>query len=258
MDEQLCDALYQHVRQAILDGVPGGRIGVAFSGGVDSALVARMCSDLGYDTVLMTVGFAGSHDIDFAGRVAHLYGCTHKILEIDGDSFEGVAAMIRRQMQGCSLSWIENAIAFHYIVMLAKSHDIGVVVTANGIDELFCGYDAYRGAFGGGDGAIKDMIDRKVRNEQEMLDAICRIVGIGDIMVQPLLSDAFVRFASTIPIHEKIRGPDDMIRKHAIRALAARCGVPKVSYEKRKKAMQYGSDIHRMLMKISKARARPC
>ena len=45
-----------------------------------------------------------------------------------------------------NLSWNENSIAFYYVSKLAKSLGISTVVTANGIDELFCGYNSYREA----------------------------------------------------------------------------------------------------------------
>ncbi len=42
---------------------------------------------------------------------------------------------------------------------------------------------------------------------------------------------------------------EDLIRKHAIRKLAQDVGVPEISYTKRKKALQYGTQIHKKLLK---------
>jgi asparagine synthase (glutamine-hydrolysing) len=69
-------------------------------------------------------------------------------------------------------------------------------------------------------------------------------------ILQPLLSLEFVEFAKSVPINEKILDSEDLMRKHAIRKLAADIGVPKVSYSKRKKALQYGTQIHRKLLKV--------
>ena len=49
---------------------------------------------------------------------------------------------------------------------------------------------------------------------------------------------------------EKIIDPDDLQRKHAIRKLAISCGVPEISAHKQKKALQYGSKIHKQLLKL--------
>ena len=53
-----------------------------------------------------------------------------------------------------------------------------------------------------------------------------------------------------IPISEKIHDSDDLFRKHIIRKLASEIGnVPEISCTKRKKALQYGTKIHRKLLK---------
>ena len=69
-------------------------------------------------------------------------------------------------------------------------------------------------------------------------------------ILQPLLSEKFIKYAKTIPISEKILSSDDLFRKHIIRKLANNIGVPELSCNKRKKALQYGSKIHKSLLKI--------
>ena len=71
-------------------------------------------------------------------------------------------------------------------------------------------------------------------------------------MVQPLLSQSFVDYSKKIPVSEKIHGPDDMQRKHPIRELAVDYGIPEVAAKKQKKALQYGSQIHKSLIKSRK------
>ena len=57
------DELLQKIRDSISDTVSEKKIGVAFSGGVDSTLVAKICTDMNYDVTLLTIGFSESHDI---------------------------------------------------------------------------------------------------------------------------------------------------------------------------------------------------
>ena len=61
--------LLQEIKNSISNTVSEKKIGVAFSGGVDSTLVAKICSDLNYDVTLLTIGFSESHDILFANEV---------------------------------------------------------------------------------------------------------------------------------------------------------------------------------------------
>ncbi|ABK77698.1 asparagine synthase (glutamine-hydrolyzing) [Cenarchaeum symbiosum A] len=243
------------IEDAIRQSVPAGRIGVAFSGGVDSALVGAVCKNMGYEVELLTVGFAGSQDLSFAAEAAP-EDTPHHTLEIDQSGFDKVARSVEDTMGASpedTLSWYENGIAFHYVAVLAHENDLHTVLTANGIDELFCGYDVYRREYG--QGSPEDMIRGKVEHELKMMEAVGRVTAAQGVqLLQPLLSPKFVEAAGTIPIEQKIRGPDDMLRKHAIRDAARRIGVPEISAGRRKKALQYGSGIHKALIKSRRSR----
>lgn len=249
MDDMSKDLL-EHIKESILSNVPEKKIAVAFSGGVDSTLIAKVCNDLGYDVTLVTIGFPESHDVLFAKEVNQQLKFKHEILEIESDSFAAIASKINQKIETENLSWNENSIAFYYVSKLAKSLDLDVVVTANGIDELFCGYNAYREAFSGGEYKILEVMNAKLDNEVKMMRAVNSVTAeFGVRIVQPLLSESFVEFAKTIPISEKIHDSEDLYRKHIIRKLASEIGVPEISYIKRKKALQYGSKIHKFLLK---------
>ena len=238
------------IKQAILNTVSQKKIGVAFSGGVDSTLVAKLCSDLDYDVTLLTIGFSESPDILFAKEVNEDLKFPHKILEIDPTQFSQIASKINKKINTDNLSWNENCIAFYYVSKLAQSLKIDTVVTANGIDELFCGYNAYRDVIEKGESKVLDLMNSKLENELKMMRAVNDVASEFNVKIlQPLLSDNFIKFAKTVPLSEKIHGKDDLLRKHAIREVAVEAGVPIFSASKRKKALQYGSRIHKNLLK---------
>lgn len=236
------------IQTAIKQTITEKKIGVAFSGGVDSSLVSKVCADLGFDITLLTIGFPNSHDIEFAKEVNDHLNCKHKIFEIEENSFYEIASQINKKIKTDNLSWKENCIAFYYVAKLANSLKLKTVVTANGIDELFCGYDAYRDAFTKDN--ILELMDSKLENELKMMNAVNDVTSeFGVKILQPLLSKKFIEFAKTIPISEKIKGKDDFQRKHIVRKLALELGLPEISANKRKKALQYGSFIHKALIK---------
>lgn len=246
MQEKLLSEIQNAIRETISDK----KIGVAFSGGVDSTLVSKICNDLGFDITLLTIGFPNSHDILFAKDVNKHLNYKHEILEIDQDFFDEIASKISKKIKTDNLSWNENCIAFYHIAKLAQSLGITTVVTANGIDELFCGYNAYREAIEVGEESVLQLMDSKLENELKMMKAVNEVTSELSVkIIQPLLDEQFIKVAKTIPISEKISGKYDLIRKHIIRKLASEIGVPDISVKKRKKALQYGTLIHKALLK---------
>ena len=246
----MCKKLLENISNSISQTVKEGKIGVAFSGGVDSTLIAKVCSEMNYDVTLLTIGFASSHDMLFAKEVNEYLEYPHHLLEIDPETFAAVSSKINQTINTDNLSWNENCIAFYYVSQLASGLNLDTVVTANGIDELFCGYNAYREAFSGGQSQIDKVMLAKLDNELNMMEAVNLVASEFDVRIlQPLLAPEFIKYAKTVPVSEKIHDSEDLYRKHIIRRLATQIKVPELSCTKRKKALQYGSKIHKALLK---------
>jgi asparagine synthase (glutamine-hydrolysing) len=235
-----------------LKAVIGGEssVAVAFSGGVDSSVLAKMCKDLNRSVTLLTVGFAGSHDMVFATTIASMLQLPHKKYEIQQDEFYEKLKEVERRINCGIASHLENCIAYLFVVRLAKENGFRVVLTANGLDELFCGYNQYRFVYKYGESSIMELTKVKILNELLLMEEIAAVASDYGVSInKPFLSEKFIEFANTIPIDEKIKGENDMLRKHIIRRLAIDIGVPEEAAMKPKKALQYGSSIHKYFMK---------
>jgi asparagine synthase (glutamine-hydrolysing) len=243
-------ALYDAVSETISEI---HRVGVAFSGGVDSSVLAKICHDLSKQVTLVTIGFSGSHDIEFSKRIASKMGIEHKVCEINYGDFEENVQRTRKAIMCDNTSHVENCIAYFYICSLAKQNRLNVVLSANGCDELFCGYDGYRGVYHGGEVEISRLMDKMIANEFTLMEEIEIVTAqLGVQVRQPFLSPGFIQFAKTIPLDQKIKGPNDMTRKHILRWTALAVGVPEESAMKPKKALQYGSSIHKYFKKMQR------
>ena len=64
------------------------------------------------------------------------------------------------------------------------------------------------------------------------------------------MTPSFIDFAKKIPIEKKILSANDYLRKHILREIAVSLNVPIESAMKPKKALQYGTLIHKNLINI--------
>jgi asparagine synthase (glutamine-hydrolysing) len=134
---------------------------------------------------------------------------------------------------------------------LANNNGLSVVLTANGFDELFCGYNNFRFIFNQDDDTINKNIESKILNELELINEINQVVEKYNIRIlQPFLSKEFISIAMKIPIYSKIVSHDDVLRKHIIRKIALSFEIPPEVVIRRKKALQYGSLIHKYYKQI--------
>jgi len=242
--------LHIQMQNTIKKTIPDKKIGIAFSGGVDSTVLATICSKLEYDITLLTIGFEDSHDILFSKKINEFLKLPHEIYTINDDEFKEISSKINHKIKTDNLSWNENSIAFYFVAKLANKLGIKNVITANGIDELFCGYNAYRDAIKHGEQHVMELMETKLENEKNMMISINDVTSEFNIkLIQPFLDNNFISSAKQIPLSEKITNEDDLLRKHIIRKLALDIGVPEESATKRKKALQYGTQIHKSLIK---------
>jgi len=247
-NSDLIEALFVTVTEN-LRGI--NKIGIAFSGGIDSTLLAMICKNMNIDTTLLTVGFPDSNDIEFSKSISHKINMNHKILEIHKGDLAAITKKIKNEIYCSNTSHIENCIAFSYIAKLASKNDTSVVLTANGFDELFCGYNNFRFIFNQGSDTINKTIESKILNELELTNEIKQVAKEYRVSIlQPFLSKGFISIAMKFPIFNKIVSYDDVLRKHIIRKIALSFDVPPEVIIGRKKAFQYGSLIHKNYKKI--------
>lgn len=228
-------------------------VGVAFSGGIDSSLLAVICKKLEKNPLLLTVGFAGSSDLEFSRTIATKLQLVHEKLIIDNSDFSNTFNDISNRINCTNISHIENCIAYSYICRLAKVNGIRIILTANGLDELFCGYKKYQCLYDEGFSRLSSLMDEKLVNEFELVNEIKSIASDFELdVMQPFMTDDFISFAKTIPFELKIKSANDYLRKHILREIALALGVPAESAMRPKKALQYGSLIDKNVKRLKR------
>jgi asparagine synthase (glutamine-hydrolysing) len=225
---------------------------IAFSGGIDSSLLAKISKNIYKEKViLLSIGFPFSHDLEFSKKMANELNMKHYIYEIHNKEFNLIVNKVIDNLKCNNISHIENCIGFYFISILSYLHGCKLVLTANGFDELFCGYDKYRQVLIQGPDEIKNFMEQKIKNELTLVDEIDDFSKEFYVKIkQPFLTPSFIDFAKNIPIEKKILSANDHLRKHILREIAVSLNVPIESAMKPKKALQYGTLIHKNLINM--------
>jgi asparagine synthase (glutamine-hydrolysing) len=130
------------IQEHLISDVP---IGVLLSGGVDSTIVLSCAAQRTSKRIkTFTIGFSDEEFDDerpFARLAAERFGAEHHEITISAEQFSGFLPAYVRHMEEpvCEAP----AIALHYVSRLARQH-VKVVLSGEGGDEAFAGYQTYR------------------------------------------------------------------------------------------------------------------
>jgi asparagine synthase (glutamine-hydrolysing) len=142
MDE-LVELLGETVRDHMISDVP---VGVLLSGGVDStAMLSFAVEQAGTNMSSFTIGFESDLCTDerpFARMAAEKYGSLHHEMTIAASDFLDFLPKYVWHMEEPVCE--PPAIALYYVSKLAKQHGIKVLISGEGGDEAFAGYQNYR------------------------------------------------------------------------------------------------------------------
>ena len=142
-DDEYADEVLTTLRAAVkshlLSDVP---VGVFLSGGVDSSgLVALMSEVAGQRIQTFSIGFEEKtfNELALAREVARRYGTDHHELVVRPDAVRVLPALVRHFGEPFADS---SAVPVYYVSELARRH-VKVVLSGEGGDEVFAGYETY-------------------------------------------------------------------------------------------------------------------
>jgi asparagine synthase (glutamine-hydrolysing) len=234
--------LLQVAVKRALSGLPGAA--VAFSGGLDSAVMALLVSRELEGTTLYTVGLPGARDLLASKDTAEALGLRshHVRLELGENEVLEAAAAVLEQLPSCNPVELSFLLPSYHVFLHAREE---AVVTGDGADELFGGYHRYLGM---GAGPLEAALEADTRRLLESGIQRNQLLArrAGKRLLTPYLDDAVVRLAGAIPPEQKVGQGH---RKLVLMKAAGLLGVPSDVRSMPKTAAQYGTAISRLLQR---------
>jgi asparagine synthase (glutamine-hydrolysing) len=218
---------------------------VAFSGGLDSSLIAALCPE----AELYSVGMKGSHDIAQTKKAAQLLGLSDKlhVHELTIDEVESAIHEVIWALESRDPLKVSIALPLFLASKNAHNDGIRVMLSGQGADELFAGYKRYESLNSDElEFMLRKDLDNIAENNLERDDSVTMANAV-ELRV-PYLDKGVVELALRISPELKIRNG---MRKYILR-LAAKALLPHELVFKEKKAAQYSSGIYSALEKIAR------
>lgn len=233
------------VVEAVKESVGGSsKVGVAFSGGLDSSTLVAVAKKL-TEVVAYSAYSSGSVDESRAGQAAGLLGVNLVSTTLDRDA---VADELSKSGLPEAASPMDRSLWCLYSVVSrsAARHGAGVLLLGQLADELFGGYSKYQRTLkAAGEQAAKAQMDADVTSYGAT--GLARDRSACSRWLEPrfpFLDRKVLEFGLLLPVSYKIRGEE---RKAVLRQAAIWLGVPKEIAMAPKKAAQYSSGIQRLL-----------
>jgi len=218
-------------------------ITIAFSGGIDSTLVAFIAQKY-CDVELIAVGVPNSHDLEAARTAAKLIGMKVRTIEVSENEMVSEGIEMQKQI---ALSGIEVEFMLPFWIA-AKNTTTNILMCGQGADELFGGYARFRKekAKKNLSKEVKDLLKRIPYREEKLTDIFNLKLSC------PYLDEKVIKEAEVFSIDERIGD----VGKVILRKLAIIFGLPNEIAKRKKKAAQYGSGSQKAIKNIIKHRIR--
>jgi len=244
------------LQQSVKDRVSGLKeVAVAFSGGLDSGIIAFLARNLGIDVHLVFVSLENQPEAKYAKEAAEALKLP---LHIHFHSEKAVEAVIPKVL------WlieepnpVKTSIGIPVFWTAEKASEMGfrVMLAGQGADELFGGYKRYLNDYSqyGEEFAQKKIFSDTARMYKINFERDSKICNFHNIELRlPFATYQLAKFAGSLPLQLKIESPNDMLRKIVLRRMAKDIGLSHFIANKPKRAIQYATGVNKVIKRLAR------
>ncbi len=256
--EKAAETLQNLLEASVRKRVFGVRkVAVAFSGGLDSSLVALLAKRCGVEVVLVHVSLENQPETACAREAADALQLPMQVHLFNETDIEKDLANVVGLIEEADPVKAAVGVPFYWAAQKTSEAGLKVLLAGQGADELFGGYQRYVTEYlAQGNEKVRRTMYYDVANVHESnLERDEKICIHNDVKLRlPFASFELAEFAMSLPTELKFDCKTDSLRKLVLRRAAENMGLPACATLKPKKAVQYSTGISNALKKLAKKR----
>ncbi|MEM2968325.1 MAG: asparagine synthetase B [Candidatus Bathyarchaeia archaeon] len=243
--------LQQLLWESVRTRVSGlSEVAVAFSGGLDSSLIAFLASKCHVHVNLVHVSLKNRAETAEARRTAEALGLPLQVHLFNEEDVAEAASAVTALIEEADPVKVGIGIPFYWTAEKAATAGFKVLLAGQGADELFGGYQRYVKAYVGygAEKARKMMFDDVAGLHENNLERDAKICSFHGVELRlPFAAYKLAEFAVALPVELKFERKTDSLRKLVLRKAAENLGLPPSIAAKPKKAVQYSTGVNAVL-----------
>jgi len=250
--KKLSSLLQQSVKQRV-SGLK--EVAVAFSGGLDSSIIAFLAEKFGVEVHLVSVSLKDQPEIEHVKKAAEALNLPLHIHLYSEKAVEEVLPRVLWLIEDANPVKTSIGIPVFWTAEKASKMGFTVMLAGQGADELFGGYKRYLNDYVQyGEESVQKTIFNDIagmyENNFERDSKICNFHNIE--LRLPFATYQLAKFAASLPLQLKIESPNDMLRKTVLRKMAEDIRLPHFIVKKPKRAIQYATGVNKVIKKLAK------
>jgi len=231
------------------------KVAVAFSGGVDSSVIAVLAKNCGINVQLVSVGLENQPEVEFAETAAEALELPLHLKTYTISDVEQVFPKVLWLIEEPNTVKVSIAIPFYWTAENASKLGCNVLLAGQGGDELFGGYQRYLKDYTqfGVEAVQNNMACDVARSYETNFQRDNQVCSFHKVELRlPFVDRDVVHFSLGLPLSLKIESAEDRLRKRVLRQVAQNLGIPMFIANKTKKAIQYTTGVNKAIKKLAK------